>query len=104
MHEYKGQGDNTSSNLMISRSCGIIQKERSLIFCIVIVITTVHAAHFAALQNGQLQQRLDNVQRDFIVFNRERYGPSSLPIITASLCIGYATPEKSDFWFHKPYK
>lgn len=24
------------------------------------------------LQNGQLQQRLDNVQRDFIVFNREK--------------------------------
>ncbi|TWW75131.1 hypothetical protein D4764_14G0011340 [Takifugu flavidus] len=36
------------------------------------VLTTVNAAHFAALQNGQLQQRLDNVQRDFIVFNRER--------------------------------
>lgn len=24
------------------------------------------------LQNGQLQQRLDNVQRDFIIFNREK--------------------------------
>lgn len=24
------------------------------------------------LQNGQLQQRLDNVHRDFIVFNREK--------------------------------
>lgn len=23
-------------------------------------------------QNGQLQQRLDNVQRDFIIFNREK--------------------------------
>ena len=24
------------------------------------------------LQSGQLQQRLENVQRDFIIFNRER--------------------------------
>ena len=23
-------------------------------------------------QNGQLQQRLDNVERDFIIFNREK--------------------------------
>lgn len=108
MHEYKGQGDDASSNLMISRSLNRKHRKRKKppyqIFCIVIVITTVNAARFAPLQNGQLQQRLDNVQRDFIVFNRERYGPSSLPVIAASLCIGYATPEKSDFWFHKPYK
>lgn len=31
MHEYRGQGDDASSNLMISRSCGIIEKERSLL-------------------------------------------------------------------------
>lgn len=28
--------------------------------------------HLSLPQNGQLQQRLDNVQRDFIVFNREK--------------------------------
>lgn len=41
-------------------------------FCIVVIITVANVAHLAPLQNGQLQQRLENVQRDFIVFNRER--------------------------------
>lgn len=31
MHEYKGQVHDASSNLMISWSCGIIEKERSLL-------------------------------------------------------------------------
>lgn len=41
-------------------------------FALSLSFAVANVAHVAPLQNDQLQQRLENVQRDFIVFNRER--------------------------------
>lgn len=101
----QGQGDDASSNLMISRSCGIIEIERSLLvkFSASSLLSPLLMLHTLLLSRMVSYSRGWIMSKETSSSSTEK-GTLAYYYCLITVCIGYATPEKSDFWFHKAYK